>query len=65
MMPALFVIFVILLIRSVTLPGASEGIKYLLVPKWSYLLDPTTWLWLLVKSVFHCIFKWFWYGCIW
>ncbi|GAA0122351.1 MAG: sodium-dependent transporter [Clostridium argentinense] len=52
MMPALFVIFVILLIRSVTLPGASEGIKYLLVPKWSYLLDPTTWVMALGQAFF-------------
>lgn len=52
MMPALFIIFIILLIRSVTLPGASEGIKYLLIPKWSYLLNPTTWVMALGQAFF-------------
>ncbi|WP_291561239.1 MULTISPECIES: sodium-dependent transporter [unclassified Clostridium] len=52
MMPALFIIFVILLIRSVTLPGASEGIQYLLIPKWSYLLNPTTWVMALGQAFF-------------
>ncbi|ARC83795.1 neurotransmitter symporter family protein [Clostridium argentinense CDC 2741] len=52
MMPALFIIFIILLIRSVTLPGASEGIRYLLIPKWSYLLNPTTWVMALGQAFF-------------
>lgn len=43
MMPLLLVLLGILLIRSVTLPGAMEGIRYLLVPDWSYLLKPMTW----------------------
>ena len=42
-MPALFVLFLVLVVRSLTLPGASEGIAYLLVPDWSYLLKPVTW----------------------
>ena len=43
MMPVLLVLLVILLVRSVTLPGAREGIRYLLVPDWSYLPKPITW----------------------
>jgi NSS family neurotransmitter:Na+ symporter len=43
MMPVLLVLLLILLVRSVTLPGAMEGIRYLLVPDWSYLLKPITW----------------------
>ncbi|QEK12409.1 sodium-dependent transporter [Crassaminicella thermophila] len=35
MMPALFIMIIILAIRSMTLPGAVEGIKYLLVPDFS------------------------------
>lgn len=31
-MPALFVMLVIIIIRSVTLPGASEGLKFMFVP---------------------------------
>jgi len=34
-MPALFVLLIILLIRSVTLPGAAEGVKYMLIPDFS------------------------------
>ncbi len=34
LLPALFVLLVILVIRSVTLPGAYEGIKFLWVPNW-------------------------------
>lgn len=34
-MPALFVILIILLVRATTLPGAGEGLKYMLTPDWS------------------------------
>ena len=37
MMPILLIFFVVLAIRSLTLDGASEGVKFLLVPDWSYL----------------------------
>ncbi len=43
MMPLLLGLLVILLVRSVTLPGSMEGIRYLFVPDWSYLLKPITW----------------------
>ncbi|WP_125152052.1 sodium-dependent transporter [Clostridium rectalis] len=52
MMPALFIIFSILLIRTLTLPGAREGLKYLLVPKWEYLLKPETWIMALGQAFF-------------
>lgn len=35
LMPALFVILIIVIIRSVTLPGAGKGIEYYLVPDFS------------------------------
>ena len=35
MMPALFVMIIILSIRSVTLPGAAEGLRFLLYPDFS------------------------------
>ncbi len=34
-MPALFVMLVIVIIRSVTLPGASEGLAFMFKPDWS------------------------------
>lgn len=35
MMPALFVILIILVIRGLTLPGAEQGLKFLWEPDWS------------------------------
>ncbi|SIT92096.1 sodium-dependent transporter [Edaphobacillus lindanitolerans] len=37
MMPLLFVSFIILAVRSLTLPGAMEGIRFMFVPDFSYL----------------------------
>ncbi len=43
MMPLLLGLLIILLVRSLTLPGSMEGIRYLFIPDWSYLLKPITW----------------------
>ncbi|MEG0134197.1 MAG: sodium-dependent transporter [Terrisporobacter sp.] len=51
-MPALFVIFILLAIRSLTLQGAGEGVKYLLTPNWSFLLKPETWVMALGQAFF-------------
>ena len=37
MMPALFVLLVVIIIRSLTLPGAVEGLKFIFTPKDSHL----------------------------
>ncbi|HLR94355.1 MAG TPA: sodium-dependent transporter [Jiangellaceae bacterium] len=42
--PALFVILVILAIRAVTLPGAIEGLRYMFVPEWGRLGEADVWL---------------------
>ncbi|MET3576946.1 sodium-dependent transporter [Bhargavaea ullalensis] len=41
MMPLLFLSFIILAIRSLTLPGAMEGIRFMFVPDFRYLDGPT------------------------
>ncbi|MFC4322911.1 sodium-dependent transporter [Litchfieldia salsa] len=41
MMPALFILFVILVIRSLTLDGAMEGVKFILVPDFTKLSSET------------------------
>jgi NSS family neurotransmitter:Na+ symporter len=51
-MPSFFVLFIILMIRSVTLPGAQAGIEYLLIPDWSYLQQPITWVMALGQAFF-------------
>ena len=39
-----FAILAILILRAITLDGASDGLKLFLVPEWSSLADPNLWL---------------------
>ncbi|WP_102345052.1 sodium-dependent transporter [Bacillus sp. Marseille-P3661] len=41
MMPALFILFIILVIRSLTLEGAMEGVKFFLKPEWTEITSET------------------------
>lgn len=52
MMPALFIIFIILMINTLMLKGSEKGIEYLLVPDWSYLLKVETWVMALGQAFF-------------
>lgn len=38
-----YVILTVMLIRGITLPGSDIGLKYLLIPSWSAILDPQVW----------------------
>ena len=38
-----YVILIALLVRGVTLPGATTGLYYLVVPEWEKLLEATVW----------------------
>ena len=51
-MPALFIIFFLLTINSLSLPGASKGISYLFNPRWEYLLNVKTWVMALGQAFF-------------
>lgn len=52
MMPIFFVLFLIILVRVITLPGAMEGVKYMLVPKWEFISQPKTWIYALGQAFF-------------
>jgi NSS family neurotransmitter:Na+ symporter len=44
LMPILFCIVIISLVRAVTLDGAGEGLAYLFRPQWSQLAEPKIWV---------------------
>jgi len=50
--PLLFIIFILLIAKSLSLPNSIEGVKYLLTPDWSYLLNPSTWVMALGQAFF-------------
>ncbi|HSQ89717.1 sodium-dependent transporter [Romboutsia sp.] len=52
MMPIFFVLFLVILVRVITLPGAMEGVKYMLVPKWEFMSQPKTWIYALGQAFF-------------
>ena len=52
MMPAFYILFIILAVRVAFLPGAMEGYKYLLIPRWEYLLKPETWIMAMGQAFF-------------
>jgi len=44
LLPTLIVIMVIIVVRGVTLPGASLGLNKLFTPDWSKVMEPKVWL---------------------
>ena len=52
MMPAFFILFLIIAVRVAFLPGALEGYRYLLIPRWEYLLKPDTWVMAMGQAFF-------------
>lgn len=51
-MPLMFVIFLGLMIRSLTLPNAISGVNFLLQPNWNMLKEPITWIMALGQAFF-------------
>lgn len=52
LMPAFFILFIILDIRVSLFNGAIEGYKFLFVPKWEYLLNKETWIMAMGQAFF-------------
>ena len=52
MMPAFYILFLILLVRVLMLDGAMDGLEYLFVPKWEFLSQPRTWVYALGQAFF-------------
>ncbi len=52
MMPAFFVLFLFIAVRVAFLPGAMEGYRYLLIPKWEALLQRDTWIMAMGQAFF-------------
>ena len=52
MMPAFFVLFVVMAARVAMLDGASAGYKFLLVPQWQQLLRVDTWVMAMGQAFF-------------
>ena len=51
-MPAFFVLFLVVAVYVGFLPGAAEGYRYLLIPQWEKLLDPMTWVMAMGQAFF-------------
>ncbi len=52
MMPAFFILFLMLFVRVITLPGAMDGFRYMFVPKWEQLGNVKTWVYALGQAFF-------------
>lgn len=52
MMPAFFILFVVLAVRVFFLEGSSEGYEFLFVPQWEYLLKIDTWIMAMGQAFF-------------
>ncbi|MGF3113145.1 sodium-dependent transporter [Facklamia sp. P13064] len=52
LMPGFFIMFLLLSIRVIFLPGASLGYAYLFQPEWEALKNPQTWVYALGQAFF-------------
>lgn len=52
LMPAFFLLFLVIAVRVGFLPGAAEGYRYLLVPDWARLAEPMTWIYAMGQAFF-------------
>ena len=52
LMPAFFILFVLLAIQVATLPGSLEGYRYLFRPDWTAMQNPKTWVYAMGQAFF-------------
>lgn len=52
LMPVFFLLFIVLALRVVFLPGAFSGYEFLFIPKWEYLLRTDTWVMAMGQAFF-------------
>lgn len=52
LMPAFFILFIVLAVQVATLPGSSEGYQYLFRPDWSAMRNPKTWVYAMGQAFF-------------
>lgn len=52
LIPAFFILFIILAVRVSMLSGAAEGYKFMLTPRWEELKNPMTWIWAMGQAFF-------------
>lgn len=52
LMPLFFVLFLILAVRVSMLPGAADGYRFLLIPRWEKLLQADTWIMAMGQAFF-------------
>jgi NSS family neurotransmitter:Na+ symporter len=58
LIPSLFLVVIVSLIRAVTLPGSIHGIDYLFTPDWSALTKPKIWLEALTQNAWDTGAAW-------
>ena len=58
MIPVLVVTLVVIAVRGLTLPGATEGLAFALTPDWEYLVRGQTWIAALGQALFSTGLGW-------
>lgn len=51
-LPILLILFILLVAKSLSLPGAMDGVKYLVTPRWQHLFSVKTWVMALGQAFF-------------
>jgi len=58
LIPALFLVLIVSLVKALTLPGSGEGIAYLFTPDWATLKNPKLWLEALTQNAWDTGAAW-------